>query len=167
MLTSCEWQVMLDNLIHADLHPGNVLVRVEQVSWLGRLQRFLLLGQSDEYAPHIVFLDAGLAARFNAHISPHVFNFFDAIIKHDGRCEWPSAEPAGFSLTNPLTNPWMSPLTSPLTNPVDEPVSTNPSTSPWTRQPSDDLSGEPSGQPSGAPSGAPSDAPSDRHPTPS
>lgn len=58
--------LMIDNFIHADLHPGNVLVRMEEVGWWARLQRFVLLGQNSARVPHIVFLDAGLAAQVRA-----------------------------------------------------------------------------------------------------
>ena len=64
--------LMMDNFIHADLHPGNVLVRMEEVGWVARLQRYLLIGQTGERVPHIVFLDAGLAASFNTRIYSNV-----------------------------------------------------------------------------------------------
>eukprot|EP00966_Prymnesium_polylepis_P063773 1478878-Prymnesium_polylepis.1 len=60
-----------DNLLHADLHPGNVLIRLEDVGPLGRLQRFVLLGDSSSRVPHIVFLDAGLATSFPQEIFAH------------------------------------------------------------------------------------------------
>lgn len=49
-----------------------------------RLQRYVLIGQSGERVPHIVFLDAGLAASFNSRIYSNVQNFFGAIISFDG-----------------------------------------------------------------------------------
>jgi aarF domain-containing kinase len=76
--------VMIDNFIHADLHPGNVLVRMEDASWLARIQRWMLLGQSGERVPHIVLLDAGLAANFNQHIYSNVQGFFESIIAFEG-----------------------------------------------------------------------------------
>ena len=63
---------------------GNVLVRMEEADWIARLQRWMLIGQSGSRVPHIVFLDAGLAANFNERIYSNVQNFFDAIIKYDG-----------------------------------------------------------------------------------
>ena len=76
--------LMMDNFIHADLHPGNVLVRMEEADWIARVQRYLLIGQWGARVPHIVFLDAGLAANFDERIYSNVQNFFDAIIKFDG-----------------------------------------------------------------------------------
>ena len=105
--------LMMDNFIHADLHPGkrldeidlhmhlppcpvltpspspllfpgNVLVRMEEADWIARLQRYLLIGQSGHRVPHIVFLDAGLAASFNTTIYSNVQGFFESIIKFDG-----------------------------------------------------------------------------------
>lgn len=76
--------LMVNNFIHADLHPGNVLVRMEDVSLLGQLQRWLLIGDRGARAPHIVFLDAGLAAKFDDRIFGNVQGFFEAIIGYDG-----------------------------------------------------------------------------------
>ena len=38
--------LMMDNFIHADLHPGNVLVRMEDADLIARIQRYLLIGQT-------------------------------------------------------------------------------------------------------------------------
>ena len=76
--------LIFDNFIHADLHPGNVLVRVEEVGYLARLQRYVLLGQGSARVPHIVFLDAGLAAQFDPSLYSNVQEFFGSIIQHDG-----------------------------------------------------------------------------------
>jgi len=73
-----------DNLIHADLHPGNVLIRMEEIGWMARLQRWLVLGDTSARVPHIVFLDAGLAASFPEQIASSVHHFFDAIVQTDG-----------------------------------------------------------------------------------
>ena len=88
-IASCGIQAYLkmliwDNKIHADLHPGNVLIRLEEVSFLQRAQRWFILGDSSARVPHIVFLDAGLAAHFNPHIHSNVNGFFDAIVRYDG-----------------------------------------------------------------------------------
>ena len=57
---------------------------MEEADWIARLQRYLLIGQSGHRVPHIVFLDAGLAASFNTTIYSNVQGFFESIIKFDG-----------------------------------------------------------------------------------
>ena len=36
---------------------------MEEADWIARLQRFILIGQTGSRVPHIIFLDAGLAAQ--------------------------------------------------------------------------------------------------------
>jgi len=74
-----------DNFIHADLHPGNVLIRFEAIGPYQRLQRWLIFGESGALAPHMVFLDAGLAASFDTRINGEVGSFFSSIINFRGR----------------------------------------------------------------------------------
>ena len=74
-----------DNFIHADLHPGNVLIRFEAIGPYQRLQRWLIFGDSGALAPHMVFLDAGLAASFDSRINGEVVSFFSSIINFRGR----------------------------------------------------------------------------------
>ena len=62
-----------DNFIHADLHPGNVLIRFEELGLYQRLQRWVIFGDSGALAPHMVFLDAGLAASFNDRLQARCF----------------------------------------------------------------------------------------------
>ena len=73
-----------DNFVHADLHPGNVLVRMEDIGPLARLQRWLVTGETASRVPHIIFLDAGLAASFDSRISGNVRAFFSSILRFDG-----------------------------------------------------------------------------------
>lgn len=73
-----------DNYIHADLHPGNVLIRKQTAGYWPRLQRWLILGDGSAEVVHIVFLDAGLAASFNERIFASAKGFFDAIVVTDG-----------------------------------------------------------------------------------
>lgn len=72
-----------DNFVHADLHPGNVLIRFEPIGAVARLQRFLIMGTSlwEREAAHMVLLDAGLAASFDDRLQSHVGRFFTSIVK--------------------------------------------------------------------------------------
>jgi aarF domain-containing kinase len=76
--------VIWDNLIHADLHPGNVLIRTQEIGPLQRLLRYVVLGDTSARVPHIVLLDAGLASSFDDTIRLNVRKFFEAIVKNDG-----------------------------------------------------------------------------------
>ena len=54
---------------------------MEEADLIARIQRYLLIGQWGSRVPHIVFLDAGLAAKFDDRIYSNVQNFFESIIK--------------------------------------------------------------------------------------
>ena len=53
---------------------------MEAVGPFARLQRWLVLGDSSARAPHIVLLDAGLAAHFEPMVYEHVHGFFTAMV---------------------------------------------------------------------------------------
>jgi|APGre2960657444_1045066.scaffolds.fasta_scaffold00977_7 aarF domain-containing kinase len=63
--------MLSDNLVHADLHPGNILVRLDAApgSLLGRLLR-------PRPAPHIVLLDCGMTASLSDRNKTNLLNFF-------------------------------------------------------------------------------------------
>ena len=71
--------IVWDNMIHADLHPGNVLIRMAHLGPIARLQRWVVMGDAAERVPHIVLLDAGLAASFDDSLFSHVKAFFEAV----------------------------------------------------------------------------------------
>ena len=56
---------------------------MEEADWIARLQRFILIGQSGQRVPHIVFLDAGLAANFNERIYGSVTVFFESSARRE------------------------------------------------------------------------------------
>lgn len=68
----------MDNFIHADLHPGNILVRMEPGSSAPNKQMF-------KSRPHVVLLDVGMTAELNAQDRYTLLDFFKAIAKKDGR----------------------------------------------------------------------------------
>lgn len=63
----CASQV--DNFIHADLHPGNILVRVE-----GRRKH-----------PHLVLLDVGMTAQLAPRDRYTLLELFKGVAQRDGR----------------------------------------------------------------------------------
>lgn len=73
-LLSCQ----VDNFIHADLHPGNILVRMEP----GYAAPNKKLFQS---RPHVVLLDVGMTAELNVQDRSTLLDFFKAIAQKDGR----------------------------------------------------------------------------------
>jgi len=74
--------MLADNLVHADLHPGNILVRLEHgrgvAAAAGRL-----LGRRPQ--PHLVLLDCGMTATLSQRNVANLKSFFAAITRGDGR----------------------------------------------------------------------------------
>ena len=66
----------MDNFIHADMHPGNILVRVSQNKSRKRLFKS---------KPHVVFLDVGMTAELSGSDRVNLLEFFKAVARRDGR----------------------------------------------------------------------------------
>ncbi|XP_010277908.1 PREDICTED: probable serine/threonine-protein kinase abkC isoform X2 [Nelumbo nucifera] len=69
--------LLVDNFIHADMHPGNILVRVSQ-SKSSRKRLF-------KSRPHVVFLDVGMTAELSKSDRINLLEFFKAVALRDGR----------------------------------------------------------------------------------
>ncbi|KAK9689026.1 hypothetical protein RND81_09G029500 [Saponaria officinalis] len=67
--------LLVDNFIHADMHPGNILVRLNQRS----LQKQLF-----ESRPHVIFLDVGMTAELSKKDRTNILDFFKAVALRDG-----------------------------------------------------------------------------------
>ena len=67
----------MDNFIHADMHPGNILVRVTQ-SKSSRKRLF-------KSKPHVVFLDVGMTAELSKSDQVNLLEFFKSVARRDGR----------------------------------------------------------------------------------
>ncbi|KFK40682.1 hypothetical protein AALP_AA2G027600 [Arabis alpina] len=67
--------LLVDNFIHADMHPGNILVRRNDTR--KRLFR--------SKKPHIIFLDVGMTAELSKVDRDNLLGFFKAVAGRDGR----------------------------------------------------------------------------------
>ncbi|XP_068657391.1 uncharacterized protein [Aristolochia californica] len=67
--------LLVDNFIHADMHPGNILVRVSQAK----------LPQKNKSKPHVIFLDVGMIAELSKSDRVNLLEFFKAVAVRDGR----------------------------------------------------------------------------------
>ncbi|KAI3708465.1 hypothetical protein L2E82_37635 [Cichorium intybus] len=69
--------LLVDNFIHADMHPGNILVRVTQ----GKTPDTGLFKSK----PHVIFLDVGMTAELCKKDRLNLIEFFKAVALQDGR----------------------------------------------------------------------------------
>ena len=70
--------MLADNWVHADLHPGNILVRIDQPAKQNLLRRLL----RPKPVPHIVLLDCGMTASLSDRNKENLVNFFE-VSAHD------------------------------------------------------------------------------------
>lgn len=68
----------VDSFIHADMHPGSILVRVAQ----GKSSRKWLFFKSK---PRVIFLDVGMTAELSKSDRVNLLDFFTAVARRDGR----------------------------------------------------------------------------------
>lgn len=69
--------LLVDNFIHADMHPGNILVRVPE--------RKPSNNQLFSSRPHVIFLDVGMTAELSKRDRTNILDFFKAVALRDGR----------------------------------------------------------------------------------
>ncbi|XP_047308554.1 probable serine/threonine-protein kinase abkC [Impatiens glandulifera] len=69
--------LLVDNFIHADMHPGNILVRVAQNK---PIRRSLFKSK-----PHLIFLDVGMTAELSKSDRVNLLEFFKAVARRDGK----------------------------------------------------------------------------------
>lgn len=70
--------LLVDNFIHADMHPGNILVRVERRK--NPPGRGLFWSR-----PHVIFLDVGMTAELSKKDRANLLDFFKAVAMRDGQ----------------------------------------------------------------------------------
>ncbi|XP_047328884.1 probable serine/threonine-protein kinase abkC [Impatiens glandulifera] len=68
--------LLVDNFIHADMHPGNILVRVPE-NKPARRRLF-------KTKPHVIFLDVGMTAELSKSDRVNLLEFFKAVARRDG-----------------------------------------------------------------------------------
>lgn len=68
--------LLVDNFMHADMHPGNILVRVPQQK-SSRKRIF-------KSKPHVIFLDVGMTAELSQNDKLNLLEFFKSIARRDG-----------------------------------------------------------------------------------
>jgi aarF domain-containing kinase len=78
----CYLKMLLhDNFVHADLHPGNIMVRMQDPNTLwSRVATFLHLDRK----PQLVLLDVGMVAELTRQDQINLVEFFKAITSKDG-----------------------------------------------------------------------------------
>ena len=59
--------------MHADMHPGNILVRVVRSK------------SAKKSRPHVVFLDVGMTAELSSSDRVNLLEFFKSVALRDGR----------------------------------------------------------------------------------
>ncbi|CAH9133679.1 unnamed protein product [Cuscuta epithymum] len=69
--------LLVDNFMHADMHPGNILVRVPQSKSSRR--------RISKTKPHVIFLDVGMTAELSKNDRGNLLDFFKAVASRDGR----------------------------------------------------------------------------------
>ncbi|KAK1304150.1 putative aarF domain-containing protein kinase [Acorus calamus] len=69
--------LLVDNFIHADMHPGNILVRVAPTK--GSNKRIF------KSKPHVIFIDVGMTAELSKNDRVNLLEFFKAVALRDGR----------------------------------------------------------------------------------
>ncbi|CAA2984705.1 probable serine threonine- kinase abkC isoform X1 [Olea europaea subsp. europaea] len=69
--------LLVDNFVHADMHPGNILVRVAR-SKPSRKRLF-------KTKPHVIFLDVGMTAELSKSDRINLLEFFKAVARRDGK----------------------------------------------------------------------------------
>ncbi|KAF9596663.1 hypothetical protein IFM89_012862 [Coptis chinensis] len=68
--------LLVDNFVHANMHPRNILVRVAQ----GKPKEKGLFKSK----PHVIFLDVGMTAELSGNDQDNLLEFFKVVVVRDG-----------------------------------------------------------------------------------
>ncbi|XP_073314235.1 uncharacterized protein [Primulina huaijiensis] len=69
--------LLVDNFVHADMHPGNILVRIGR----NKSSRKKLF----KTKPHVIFIDVGMTAELSNYDRSNLVEFFTAVARRDGQ----------------------------------------------------------------------------------
>ncbi|RWR85416.1 putative serine/threonine-protein kinase abkC isoform X1 [Cinnamomum micranthum f. kanehirae] len=69
--------LLVDNFIHADMHPGNILVRAAHSKSSGK--------RLFKSRPHVIFIDVGMTAELSKSDRINLLEFFKSVVLRDGR----------------------------------------------------------------------------------
>ncbi|KAL9248635.1 putative serine/threonine-protein kinase abkC [Drosera capensis] len=69
--------LLVDNFVHADMHPGNILVRV--------VPKKSARKNASKSKPNVVFIDVGMTAELSQGDRANLLEFFKAVARRDGR----------------------------------------------------------------------------------
>ncbi len=73
-----------DNFVHADLHPGNILIRFKEPDFWSKVYAGFFGYEKATPRPHIVMLDTGMSTSLNKKDRQSLFQFFEFIGRLDG-----------------------------------------------------------------------------------
>ncbi|KAM3421264.1 hypothetical protein BST61_g1669 [Cercospora zeina] len=88
--------LLIDNFIHADLHPGNIMVRFYKPATMHERTEI----DRENFRPQLIFIDAGLVTELNETNRTNFLDLFKSVAEFDGyksgrlmveRCRQPDA----------------------------------------------------------------------------
>jgi aarF domain-containing kinase len=76
--------LLQDNFVHADLHPGNILIKFKEPDFWAKVKAAFFGYESAMPSPHITLLDTGMSTSLNKQDRTSLFAFFESIASLDG-----------------------------------------------------------------------------------
>ena len=76
--------LLVDNFVHADMHPGNILISLKKPDLLSRLRTWYWGHDRPIPNPHITLLDTGMTTTLSDEDRTSLFKFFQSVSRLDG-----------------------------------------------------------------------------------